>query len=112
VTDNQRNSSTIIEQIRAELEAATPGPWVVGSDGRIWDVHEPVGGERCITGFAGMPLYFDGELIAHAPAYLAALLDVAEAAQSLRGAGRLKKNPRLTSALERLDQVIPQEGPG
>lgn len=90
-----------VERIRAELEAATPGPWepserLSESDDTAWGVlawhaadeeyHMVVTtlGE-CDNGLIvdDTNRMADARLIAHAPTYLAALLDVAEALQSI-----------------------------
>lgn len=74
---------TAIDQIRKELDAATPGPWEVATGPKLgwvaqindlWVVHD--------VEEAG-PVEADATLIAHAPTYLAALCDVAEAAQAM-----------------------------
>src|ERR1700685_97883 len=87
----------VLQRIRAELDAATKGPW-------FWRAGLMAeGSERTYAGYPqrvlaqddGLVLIcetFDGHedeppphatLIAHAPTYLAALLDVAEAADAL-----------------------------
>lgn len=102
---------TTIEQIRKELEAATPGPWVEHDD-EIWGHTATIVSHRRICTPRDANRVANATLIAHAPAYLAALLDVAEAAQVFRGgpgvefAGVLG---RLNDALDRLDAVTPQQ---
>lgn len=86
-----------VERIRAELEAATPGPWAISYLCKGFGQREtrtPAGicsvGEQkrmIVVDVLESPLgqirrqQADIALIAHAPTYLAALLDVAEGAQ-------------------------------
>jgi hypothetical protein len=85
-----------LERIRAELAAATPGPWYphVESHTDITDerwIQVEVRAENGVPGNGNLNTVAtlgddevseaDATLIAHAPTYLAALLDIAEAAQ-------------------------------
>ena len=82
-----------IEDIKARLAAATPGPWEMRPDG--WQVtsaqcnicgtfhtHQMHDGGRLVS---VRPVQPDADLIAHAPTDLARLVAVAEAAAELRG---------------------------
>lgn len=104
---------TAIEQIRKELDAATPGPWFTELDG-VYNANRmylvtPTGDSDQDRA--------DATLIAHAPTYLAALLDVVEAAQEW---DRVWKPPvaraeqamtgwKLQGALARLNDLLPQK---
>lgn len=69
---------TVVEQLRALLAKATPGPWgrhVVGDFGHVWLVSGP--DDAFVAEKIGPN---DAELIAAMHAALPALLDVAEAA--------------------------------
>jgi hypothetical protein len=76
--------SSTITQIKAELAAATPGPWKVNRDGpddMAWvmgQYDELADAHAEVTDYL---LFADATLIASARNHLAALLDVAEAAQ-------------------------------
>jgi hypothetical protein len=83
-------TSTFIGRLRQELEAATPGPWECWVDNPslpgLWAVGRPeeVEGENGdSSAFVAGEVWeeADATLIANAPTCLAALLDVAEAAQ-------------------------------
>lgn len=77
---------TAIERIRGELAAATPGPWGIDTEPGF-EHHVRTAGTSTTTPMwekdRGVPvadcaLNEDATLIANAPTYLAALLDVAE----------------------------------
>jgi hypothetical protein len=87
---------TTIEQIRAELDAATPGPWEVVEPESHGPGIEAPGANESIVVYSDDPEggvetgLADATLIAHAPTYLASLLDVAEAAQRFMDAADLR----------------------
>jgi hypothetical protein len=84
--------TTPLDAIRARLAAATPGPWFwvephavihrIVDDPRIAHVEVPV---AAIEGLFSMR-HRNGDFIAHAPADIAALLAVAQAAEALLAA--------------------------
>lgn len=68
-----------LDEIAGRLEAATPGPWTVDVQGPDWArVTTPSGGALGCGDAVGDASFFtrDADLIAHAPADLAALLGV------------------------------------
>lgn len=76
--------------IRARVEAATPGPWEFSPTRRTRATRHWVRAGWCITHPKGMVVRanvdaadVDGLLFAHAPADIAALLDIAEAAEAV-----------------------------
>jgi hypothetical protein len=106
-----------LDEIRARLDAATPGPWTceVGGDAVYINAAKTFSvtclaahyGDSTILGCGGTGIA-NGHLIAHAPDDLRLLLDVAEAAQEVSKwrkardlhSGQLAK---LDKALSRLD---------
>lgn len=72
-------SPSRLDEIAGRLEAATPGPWTVDVQGPDWArVTTPSGGALGCGDAVGDASFFtrDADLIAHAPADLAALLGV------------------------------------
>lgn len=74
---------TRLAEIRARLEAATPGPWIVDDDIHqivtAWRSSPQAVRTRDIVGIT----HADRTFIAHAPTDIAALLTIAEAAWAL-----------------------------
>lgn len=106
---------TAIEQIRAELEAATPGPWSTEREDDVEMFGDPVhligDGEPGSEDAYLFTTDANATLIAHAPTHLAALLDVALAAQAVVArhpdspVGEHPAVDMLRPALERLEAL-------
>lgn len=80
-----------VDKIRAELAAATSGPWTYlpsgtagASDFRGSVVVYQEGKPRWVCEVPTEEIVKNGPFIAHAPTYVAALIEVAEAAERLR----------------------------
>lgn len=92
-----------LTKIEAELQAATPGPWKV-TEYLATIFRKLTGPDLSTVGSVfGAP---NAALIAHAPTYLAALVEVAKAAQRFRHYGDLINNWLADGPTERRDDWI------
>jgi hypothetical protein len=87
----ERSSTSVLQRVRAELAAASPGPWVgvIKPNGKgtgLVGRKEDRGTGRCIAVINSIPggpeRIANTKLIGNLPTYLTALLDVAEAAEA------------------------------
>lgn len=117
MTEKSSTFNQPIAQIRAELEAATPGPWSWMGGNPEYDEYEAlegptarVLGSEVAHAFHTCLSEADATLIANAPTYLSALLDVAEAAQRVgqTHGTRCGCDREVREALARLNELLPQ----